>query len=125
MKKLFFVSVIFGFLCVVSTAVYGVAAEGATPAPQEGSSWKAAGEEIGEAAHAVQGATADSSKQIWDETKKESAEAWNAAKKGSAKAWEAAKKQGKSAWEEGKASIHEVTAPASATAPAPVAPETD
>ncbi len=122
-KKLFLLSVIFGLLCSVSTVVYGAEAVETANLPQnqnqKGTSWKAAGQEIGEAAHAVGDATADSSKHIWNETKKESAEAWGAAKKGSTEAWEAAKKQGKAAWEEGKASIHD------ATAPPPAASETD
>ncbi len=62
--------------------------------------WKKAGSEIGQAAHAVEEATVESSRAIWKTTKEESS-----------KAWKEAKEKGIEVWELGKAKLHEASAP--------------
>lgn len=127
MKNILAITLFFWMSGMVSTVCAQEVAVDAAAVPEKASGWQKAGDEIGEAAHAVGDATADSSKKAWDATKdgsKEaweatregSAEAWDATKEESAKAWKATKEQSKTAWEKGKEKIHDATAPTPATA---------
>jgi len=131
MKKILAIGLFFGMMSSLSVVYASEEAVVEAPAAaNEAGGWTKAGDEIGEAAHAVGDATADSSKKAWNATKEGSAEAWDATKKGSkeawdatkdgsAEAWDATKESSKSAWSKGKAKIHD------ATAPAPPVPEGD
>lgn len=107
MKKIVAMLVLVGMIGATSA----LASENATATEAEPSKWSRAGEEIGEAAHAVGDASADSSKKAWKATKDGSAEAWDATKEGSAEAWDNTKSKSKEMWEKGKAKVHDATAP--------------
>lgn len=108
MKKIVAMLLLLGMIGATSTLASEDATEGVT---EELSKWSKAGEEIGEAAHAVGDATADSSKKAWKATKEGSVEAWDATKEGSAEAWDKTKSKSKEMWEKGKANVHDATAP--------------
>lgn len=100
------------FLLGMVGATSALAVENATEkSAEEPSKWSKAGEEIGEAVHAVGDATADSSKKAWKATKEGSAEAWDATKEESVEAWDKTKSKSKEMWEKGKANVHDATAP--------------
>lgn len=117
MKKMIVVVLFLGVIGATSSWASETVAEGT---PAEPSKWSKAGGEIGEAAHAVGDATADSSKKAWqatkegsedtwDATKEGSKEAWEATKEGSTEAWDKTKSKSKELWEKGKAKVHDAT----------------
>ncbi len=112
-RKILALTLLLGLSCSVAN----IQAEEAI-VPEEPGKWEKAGHEIGDAAHAVGDATADSSKRAWDTTKEESVEAWDSTKKKS-----------KELWEDGKAKLHDATAPEPVSQdpvdPTPVDPEND
>lgn len=108
MKKMIAMVLFFGMVGATSACASEAVAEGTAAEP---SKWSKAGGEIGEAAHAVGDATADTSKKAWDATKEGSEEAWDATKEGSTEAWDTTKSKSKELWEKGKAQLHDATAP--------------
>ena len=94
-----------GMIGATSAWASETVAEGTTVEP---SKWSKAGGEIGEAAHAVGDATADTSQKAWKATKEGSEEAWDATKEGSQEAWEATKEGSTEAWDKTKSKSKEM-----------------
>lgn len=108
MKKTIAMVLFLGMVGAASAWASEAVVEGTTAEP---SKWSKAGGEIGEAAHAVGDATADTSQKAWKATKEGSEEAWDATKEGSTEAWDKTKSKSKELWEKGKSKVHDATAP--------------